>query len=185
MKQYLCILFPLLGAVTAWGQVNLGIRGGAPLRDAFSTAANRFQSRPANYTLGPTFEVMLPGSLSINFDALYQKLAYEENGVTQTGNHWNFPFMLRKRMGEGSSRPYLGIGINLHRLSGLAIRDPVEFFKTFGTGIVVGAGVDASLGLIHISPELRYTHHFGDRFTIGDLIRFRSNQFTALVGITF
>ncbi|MFN7925034.1 MAG: hypothetical protein U0Q16_33355 [Bryobacteraceae bacterium] len=184
MKHTLFLL-ALAGSSLQAGGLSLGVRGGAPLTDAFEVAQNRFQSIPHHYTFGPTVEVHLPAGLSINFDALYRKVEYTDNGTSSSGSSWEFPFILRKRFGPQVARPFLGAGFSVNRLSGLAIKDPLAFVKTATKGIVFDGGVDINLGVIHITPELRLTHRLEDQFKFGNLINAKASQFTALVGVTF
>ncbi|MEZ5403022.1 MAG: hypothetical protein R2729_25310 [Bryobacteraceae bacterium] len=183
MRQF--ALFLAVAGLLPAQSLSVGVRGGAPILDAFHTIGNRFESIPHRYTFGPTFEVRLPANFGINFDILYQRLEYSDNGESKKGSQWEFPLMLRKRFGGEPAQPFLAAGVAFNRLSGLAIRDPAEFVKTFTTGVVFGGGVELRLPVIRVAPEVRYTHRFDEQFRISNLISARDNQLTFLVGVTF
>jgi hypothetical protein len=182
MRYLLLLLAALPGAAQS---ISAGVRGGAPILEAFDVVESRFQNVPHRYTIGPTLEVRLPANLTITLDALYQKLEFEAEGVQRSGTQWEFPVMLRKNFGPGPAKPFLAGGLSFNRISGLAIREPTEFIKTSTAGVVFGAGVEVKVPLIRVTPEIRYTHRLEDQFRIGNLIKFSNHQLTALVGITF
>ncbi|MEZ5352590.1 MAG: hypothetical protein R2762_08130 [Bryobacteraceae bacterium] len=112
-------------------------------------------------------------------------MEFADNGQSRTGSLWQFPLMLRKKFGPGPAKPFLAAGASFSRLSGLAVRDPAEFVKSYTTGVVFGGGVEIKVPIIRITPEIRYTHRFEDQFRVGNLINLRGNQLTMLVGVTF
>jgi hypothetical protein len=61
-----------------------------------------------------------------------------------------------------------------------------ELSSDTSRGFVIGGGIDAKFLVIHISPEIRYTHwgsaHFVDP---AGLISSKQNQAEFLLGITF
>jgi hypothetical protein len=65
--------------------------------------------------------------------------------------------------------------------------NPAELRHSTTTGFVVGGGVDVHMLLLHISPEVRYTHwgaeHFRD--AVNGLLHSNRNQAEFLVGFTF
>jgi hypothetical protein len=63
---------------------------------------------------------------------------------------------------------------------------PAELHKKGTSGFVMGAGVDIHAAVIHLSPEVRYTHwgspHFEDP---AGLVTSNQSQAEFLLGITF
>lgn len=178
--------------------ITFGVRGGMPLSEAF-----RFD-RPYNagtklYTVGPTLEVHLPLRTSVAFDVLYRRLGYSGTpfGPDQfravTANAWEFPVLLKHRLrGEGSARPYLGVGPTFGRITGVTeyvagvVRgdSPFELRRRNAAGIVFAGGVEIRGPLI-ISPEIRYGRRFADYFRSGPVLQSNRNQIDFVLGITF
>jgi opacity protein-like surface antigen len=156
-------------------------------------------------------QVGLPAGFAVEFDALYRRLNYEASGnlvdiftnSRTTGNAWEFPLLLKYHFGHTPIvKPYVEAGVAWDTLSGLkqsvtntilpnrttttTTSQPAELRNSTTTGFVVGAGVDVHV-LLHISPEVRYTHwgseHFRD--AVNGLLRSNQNQAEFLVGFTF
>ena len=160
----------------------VGFRGGVPLTDAFKTIENAgslARNRPSHWIAGPTLEIRLPAGLGITFDALYNRLGYESAGQTQSGSLWEFPAMLRYRIGpQPLVKPFLAAGGSFNKLTG--IRTP----KSSVTGIVFGGGVEIKLPFMRIAPELRLSRRLEENVTLGS-IKSNLNQAVFLVGLTF
>jgi hypothetical protein len=133
------------------------------------------------------------------------------NTITTTisstsANAWEFPLLLKYRFGTPVVKPYVDAGFAWDTLAGLkqSIRQtittaftttngtslgsstPAELHKKGTSGFVMGAGVDIHAVLIHLSPEVRYTHwsspHFEDP---AGLVTSNQSQAEFLLGITF
>jgi opacity protein-like surface antigen len=199
----------LLTAATAFSQpFHFGLKGGLPLTDFVDAASNQNFSSSAytnRYIVGPTAELHLPFGLGVEFDILYRHFGYSSIGL-QTGSTltpiakdttssaWEFPLLAKYRFPGKLFRPFVNAGVSWDKLSGLTqtVRNAVstgtipELHNDTSRGFVLGAGVDFKALVIHVAPELRYTHwgsaHFVDP---AGLISSKQNQAEFLVGITF
>ena len=171
-----------------------------------------FRSNTRPYILGPTVELRLPAGLGIELDALYRRLNYSgtdvTSGVTTTttisstsADAWEFPLLLKYRFHIPVVKPYVDAGFAWDTLAGLkqSIRQtvatitsasttstPADLHKKGTSGFVMGAGLDIHALVIHISPEVRYTHWGSPHFeNPAGLVKSNQSQAEFLVGITF
>lgn len=164
--------------------ISVGFRGGVPFTDSFKTVQNAasgdlFKNKPGHWILGPTFEVRLPAGFGVTLDALYNRLGFESNGQSQTGGQWEFPAMLRYRIGpQPVFKPFVAAGGSFNKLTGL--KTP----SSSVTAIVFGGGVEVKLPFMRIAPELRLSRRLSDSITVGS-VRANLNQAVFLVGFTF
>jgi hypothetical protein len=164
--------------------ISVGFRGGVPFTDSFKTvntavAGDLFKNRPSHWIIGPTLEVRLPAGFGVTVDALYNRLGYESAGQVNTGGKWEFPAMVRYRIGpQPGIKPFLAAGGMFNKITG--IRTP----KSSATGIVFGAGLEIKIPFMRIAPELRVSRQFSESATVGSL-RSNLNQAIFLVGLTF
>ncbi len=166
--------------------ISWGVRGGAPILDAFNAAESRFKQVPHHFVFGPTFELRFPLGIGVSVDALYSKLEYQPvAGPNRQAGHWEFPILGRYRFGVGPVRPFVAGGPSFNRITGLALKDPQEFVKSSTTGVILGGGIELNAIKIHIAPEIRYTHRLDDNFSLQEIFKSRRNQITVLVGVTF
>ncbi|HEY7387941.1 MAG TPA: outer membrane beta-barrel protein [Bryobacteraceae bacterium] len=223
------LLLLLGGAALAGAQpFSVGIKGGLPLTDFFDAVNSGnlgYFSSTNRYIVGPTAELRLPFGLGIEFDALYRHLHYSNafslvdvlvNSSTESGN-WEFPLLLKYRFKAPLARPFIDGGVAWDTLSGVsqAIErtvvgtgvvsrssnsSPAELQNSTVSGIVFGGGVDIHLPLIHVLPEIRYTHWNSPQFqstgiaipagtgvtaVVPGSLSSTQNQVEFLVGITF
>ena len=199
----------LFTAAAAFSQpFSFGIKGGLPMTD-FVDAVNSQNFRSSAYTnrylIGPTAELRLPFGLGVEFDILYRHFGYStvglQTGTTSTpvasdttASAWEFPLLAKYRFPGKFFRPFIDAGVSWDKLSGLTqtVRNAVstgsvaELNNSTTRGFVMGAGLDVKVLLIHLSPEVRYTHwgsaHFIDP---AGLISSKQNQAEFLLGITF
>ena len=75
--------------------------------------------------------------------------------VREGANSWEFPLMLKYRVGTGPVHPGVGIGY--------APRTVSRTYRTFPVthGLVVPGGLTWDAGSLRLSPELRYVHWNG------------------------
>ncbi len=164
--------------------ISAGFRGGVPFTDSFKTidtavAGNLFKNRPSHWIAGPTLEVRLPAGFGVTLDALYNRLGFESQGQKQSGGQWEFPAMLRYRIGmQPVVKPFLAAGGSFNTLQGL--RTPSKSVA----GVVFGAGLEIRVPFMRIAPELRVSRRLSDGITAGS-IRANLTQATFLVGLTF
>jgi opacity protein-like surface antigen len=208
-------LFLFVSAVSAFPQMfQAGVKAGVPLTDFVNTVQSPrlgFNSNTKRYIIGPMVQVGLPAGFAVEFDALYRRLNYESNSslvdvmtnTRTTGNAWEVPLVLKYRfLHTPIVKPYVEAGVAWDTLSGMkqsitntifpnrttttTTGNPAELRNSTTTGFVVGGGVDIHV-LLHISPEVRYTHwgaeHFRD--TVNGLLHSNQNQAEFLVGFTF
>ncbi len=82
-KLWLIACFPL----ACWSQtVDIGVKAGVPLSDAFETQSQFHicfgagaTSATRRYTIGPMVRVFLPAGFAVEFDALYKRLGFNSN----------------------------------------------------------------------------------------------------------
>ena len=173
------------------------------------------------YIVGPTAELRLPFGFGIEFDALYRHLHYTSvepsanpliSSVTSSteSGAWEFPLLLKYRFHFPLVRPFVDGGVAWDTLSGLSQTvtqiipvsgtitsssnsSPSELQHSTINGIVFGGGVDIHALVIHILPEIRYTHWTSPHFAINDIgvpstpvgsLHSTQDQFEFLVGFT-
>jgi len=189
--------------------VSFGVKAGVPITDAFETVQGNQGSYFTNtkrYLVGPTIQFNLPARFSIEFDALYRRLGYQyEQPFPNTvyaktvANSWEFPMLVKWAILPGPVRPFIDGGASVRHISGLRqfrsvangagveINNATEFNKRNDIGFVFGAGVEFKIGVLRISPELRYTRWGSENFRdpINSLLRTNRNQGDFMIGLTF
>src|SRR6266851_4868201 len=129
-------------AVAARGQVRLhfGVEAGVPLTNAFSTTQitlntmsgdgtppfhEAYSSKTKRLLIGPTVRLDLPLGLGLQFDALYQRINYEETSVGggpfspseyfshYTADRWQFPLLLEYKLNVPIFKPFIDAGPSL------------------------------------------------------------------------
>ena len=197
----------------SFGQaVSIGVKGGVPLTDAFSAARGNdsaYVSNTKRYTVGPTVEFHLPARFSLEVDALYTRLGYDQVQTTSGGaytvtraNSWQFPVLAKFEILPGPVRPFVDAGASFRNISGIqqvrtAVRlgtlgtvttnNATEFNKRNDIGFTAGAGIAFKMGWVRISPEFRYTRWGSEQFRdpINSLLKMSRNDGTFLLGVTF
>jgi hypothetical protein len=174
----------LLASGLSAQNISWGVRGGVPFTDSFKTISSAasgdlFKNRPSHWILGPTLEVRLPAGFGVTLDLLYNRLGYDSGGQTDKGGKWEFPAMVRYRIGpQPAVKPFIAAGGSFSKITGL--RTP----SSSVTGIVFGGGVEIKVPFLRIAPELRLTRQLSDPITVGS-VRANLTQAVFLVGITF
>jgi hypothetical protein len=100
------LLIPLLSPAQT---LDLGVKGGVPLSDAFETGGEfhidfgeAAVSATRRYTVGPMLKLSLPHGLGLEFDALYKRIGFDDTlksiGVQfaytrAKANSWEFPIL--------------------------------------------------------------------------------------------
>ncbi len=164
-----------------------GLRGGVPVTDAFQTVTSGLGSVFSNskgYVFGPTFEIRLPFGLGVEVDALYRPLSYDFQDVNSSASHasfasWEFPILGKYRFPFPVVKPFVDAGPSFR-----AVGSGGSFLS--GKGFALGAGVEAGLFHVHLSPELRYTHWGADGAERPlSILQSGQNQVEFLIGLTF
>jgi len=182
LKQLALILF--LTGIAKADAIGVGVRGGFPFGDAFQSlrTGNLTLEGKNRFVVGPTLELRLPMGLGLSFDILYRGYRFPTTGGgtetnVQTGRQWEFPLMVRYRFPMVMVQPFIAGGPVWQKLSALNS-------TSNATGVAFGTGLDIKIPLIHVTPELRWTHRLSDP-VLGGLLKANSNQFDLMVGITF
>jgi opacity protein-like surface antigen len=191
----------LLGAAAAIAQpVTFGVKVGVPLTDFFSTVESKnfgFSSNTKQYIAGGTVEVRFPFGLGVELDGLYHPLSYggASGASTEavTAHSFEFPLLVKYRFPTKVVKPFIDAGVAFSTLSDLK----TTVVTTLGIsnapsttknpmGFVMGGGVDIHLLIIHIQPEIRYTHWGSAAFVDPlSLVQGSQNQAEFLLGVTF
>jgi hypothetical protein len=169
-------------------------------------------SESRHYAVGPMVTVALPSGFRIEVDGLYRRVGYRTSDTDpvggvyterQIGNSWEFPMLLRKRIGYGlyaaagyAPRVIHGSGhVNIIQTVDL-IHNTKSFFQTdvpgswqTTHGIVAAAGIEKRFGRMRLAPEVRYIFWTGPSVDVqgsrGFSISGSQHQMDLLVGITF
>lgn len=187
MTAKMLMLLPLLTAPVMSGDaLSVGVRGGLPIGDAFTSIENRdFRILGRQrFLIGPTLELRLPAGVGASFDVLYRRYSFETtvNNTTTTGaGQWEFPLMVKYRFPGILVRPFVGAGPSFNRLTG------VTSIRKSTVGMAVGAGLDIKIPFFHITPELRFSRLFQDNRAGPGTQSLAQNKtrFDVLVGFTF
>lgn len=173
----------MAGATSAFGQLGVGLKLGAPLNDALKADSPNFLTSSERWTIGPYVEVELPSGVAIEADLLYRNHSYAvagASGETDSGSSWEIPVLLKKKTSLPFVRPYVEVGASFARLSDVRF---TTLANRNNYGVVLGGGLEFNLLLIKFSPEIRYTRWGKSAF--GEGFDFEQNQFAVLFGIGF
>ena len=168
--------------------LSIGLKGGVPLNDALNTplqpsAALTYIENTHRLVLGPSVEVRL-GQFGIELDALHKSFDYRLSSANagQSPGVWEFPLLAKFRIIPGVIQPYVEGGFSFSRLTN--VQDLIALKNRSSKGLVIGGGVELRLGIVRISPEIRYSNWLDRNLDIAAL-QSRQNQMTFLVGFTF
>lgn len=179
------LILSLTCCACAGQSVTIGVLGGGRLTsDVTSSLLPPPTPESKRYVVGPSVDLSLPGSFAIEVDALYRRQGYQallnigspdQNTITnerERANSWEFPILLKYKLPAPVIKPFVEAGVAPRRITG-TVTDSIEAFNPItppstnlastnfarsSTGVVVGGGVQISLGRLRISPEARYTH---------------------------
>lgn len=207
--RFFVIIPLLLLSAPAWSQrISVAFKAGVPFdgsRYSLGTGYAAYQDH-GRWTLGPAVELQIWRDLSIEASALYRQsrsgfsdtfnFAGQMNGqlffMSETRSHaWDFPVLLKYRIGTKAIRPILGAGYSWTRESNevnstqfcVGNCDPGNSYAVAGQstytqvrhGPAASVGAEIRIRRYKITPELRYTR----------LNRPADNRFTILVGFGF
>jgi hypothetical protein len=182
-QTFFCLL--VLAGISYAQPVVAGLKIGVPFTDAFQNqpfpTVSTLTASSNSYTLGPYIEVRLPLRLSIEADALYRGLHFNNiTGSASTGQ-WDFPIVAKYKMFKGPVKPYVEGGLDFSHVSD--VKNFVTANHTSNFGVVLGAGVEIHALVLRISPEIRYTGVALKSFD--SVVNSNRNQVAFLVGIGF
>lgn len=165
-------------SMAAYAQpVGVGLKLGVPATDAFKVVQQQSLASSQNFLWGPYLELHLPGGNSVEIDALRRKYDFQTAG---TANTWEFPVVVKHRIGSHLIKPYFEAGAAFSRLSDIRV-STLQHRSNYG--LVAGGGVEFNLLMFKVSPEVRWTG-WGFRSFDGGLQSNR-NQFAVLMGFGF
>lgn len=162
----------VLSALAAAQTLSFGVVGGASVTPDFE---NRFfaggppggpivltdSSAPERYIAGGMLEYKLSSDWSIEGDALYHPLRFDEYHYANGTLHniqplpvvtWEFPALAKYRFRWGSWRPFLDAGPTFRTAGNLNGTTPSHY------GIAAGVGAETRLGGLRVAPQVRYIH---------------------------
>jgi hypothetical protein len=202
-------LFPLLlvTSIASSQPFRIGVEGGVPLTDAFSTASPtavsisslNYSSATRRYTVGATAEVRLPSHLSIKADVLYKRLGFDSTYVplplinnviciscpqtlitsATTANSFEFPVLAKYRIGKlGPLRPYVEGGVAFRTIQGMK---QVSQTSTINPCVSVCPVVPAPTTGSTTGPGGELSHSFTKGVTAGAGVEFQ--HFPLPVGV--
>lgn len=205
------LLFAFFAGSAFCQRIAVGVKVGARLSDDIEGDAT---SESKRYAFGPTIEIGLPLRFAVEFDALYNRFGYR----TYTGdilgssyfnriraNRWEFPMLVKYRLGFALVHPFVAAGYAPRRMSGGSIETngvSVDFFGNrtpvsgksatryeVSHGLVAGGGIELGRSHFRIAPEFRYTHWNNDPVNVfashGYFVSAKRNEFQILLGVTF
>ncbi len=159
-----------------------GVKVGATLTDAVSSAESASIPNSTNLIIGPYLELHLPLGFSIEGDALYYPGLYST--AVGGGSVWQFPILAKLKFLSGPVRPYIEGGPSYSHLSD--VKTLPDLLHTSNYGITLGAGVEIRVSALRISPEVRYNGlALTDIESPLGLFKSNRNQAVFLVGLGF
>jgi hypothetical protein len=165
-------------SLAAYAQpLGVGLKLGVPATEAFKVVQQQSLASSQNFVWGPYLELRLPGGNSVEIDALRRKYDFLTAG---TANTWEFPVVVKHRIGSHLIKPYFEAGAAFSRLSDIRL-STLQHRSNYG--LVAGGGVEFNLLMFKVSPEVRWTG-WGLRSFDGGLQSNR-NQFAVLMGFGF
>src|SRR4051812_21640542 len=203
MKHIYSILIACILPALHAQVLSVGVKGGIPVTDVVE-GGRSVNSEAPPYTVGPTVQVKLPFSLTLEVDALYRRTGYSAfstvsgNAVRVRANSWEFPILVKYYLPgyKLPVRPYAAGGYVPRHTSGIQTSvvgassltgQRVGFRDDLTHGLAVGGGVDVRAGRLSIGPEIRYTYwleqSFHDSLFRTALVRPVDNQFEFLLGV--
>jgi hypothetical protein len=174
-KTFLGILF--FSAAAFAQPVGFGLKLGVPATDAFKVIQAQSIASSQNFVFGPYLDLHLPGGNSVEIDALRRSYNFNTAG---TGSSWEFPVVLKHRIGSGVVRPYFEGGAAFSRLSDINLTT-LQHRQNYG--LVAGGGVEFKFLFLRFSPEIRYTGWAVSNFSGG--LQTNKNQLAVLMGFGF
>jgi len=199
------IFLVLLLSPAAFGQFGFGVKGGAPLSDAFSVAENPVSlvtAGRADYVIGPYVEVRLPFHFAIEVDALTSTVNWEQTtnvfSSQTSARTWNFPVLAKYRFAHALVSPYVVAGASFGKLTSVSqvtnfingstsSDTPIGLSSTGNTGFTFGGGVEFKVWFLRIAPEVRFTRWGTNNFAEGvsNILSTNQNQGQFLIGLGF
>lgn len=223
------LLIALSFAAPVWcGGITPGLKIGVPFTQYFETGSTGslhgsadYSAATRRYTVGAAVEWRVTHTFGFEVDALYHRMGYvgivhyfdsasgnfHDSAIDVKGNSWDFPLMVKYRLGSVLRlRPYVAGGGVLRYVGpvrgrgeettgslvgptsstgALDTTEPSELRKRFYPGLTAAGGLEFGAARFRIMPELRYTHWTANISSPGGLLRFAPDQVEFIVGISF
>jgi opacity protein-like surface antigen len=193
---------------------SFGVKAGVPLTDAFETVRGNsaaYVNNSQRFLIGPTVELHLPARFSLEADALYSRLGFDNTFAGPAGStsfdatradSWIFPVLVKFEILPGPVRPLIDAGASFRHISGIrqvrsavnagtfgtvTIDNPAEFNKRTDIAFTFGGGIAFKAGPVRFSPEFRYNRWGGEHFRdpINAFLHTTRNEGVFLLGLTF
>lgn len=210
MQFSYCAVILLTGCGCFGQGFTVGVIGGVRTTDDIGDPATTESKR---YVVGPEVEIGLPFGLGVEVDALYRREGYSltfsnfagSNYSQERANSWEFPMLLKYKLPVPLIKPFIEGGYAARVINGTVNNNGFTVNlqtgqQTFGQshystgpnasqGLVVGVGVQLSLGRLRISPEVRYTRWNNQPVLVvepdGPTFGSNQNQIDVLVGLSW
>ena len=173
---------------------SFGIVGGGSLTNDFvdqTVESIRTYSTAKDYIVGPMVAVALPGSLSIEIDALYRPTNFTFAVVFPDGTlgsvspstviTWEVPVLAEYKFKASAHaiRPLVELGPSFRASGNLNGSSPSVY------GVSAGAGIEGHFWKLRVTPQLRYTRWAADHVNIPWAARTKQDQLELLVSLSF
>ena len=117
-------------------------------------------------------------------DALYKR--QQSNPSTTTASTWEIPLLAKYRFPGLVARTFVEGGVSFQSIGDVVKFATNQTADKSRRGFVLGAGVEAKLLKVRLSPELRLTRWGQSKFQINPITLLNSStQAEVLVGLTF
>ncbi|MGD1094199.1 MAG: hypothetical protein ABSB35_19710 [Bryobacteraceae bacterium] len=205
-----CCTAVLLSGWCCFGQgISIGVVGGVRTTDDIVSDAT---SESKRYAVGPEVEIGLPFGLGVEVDALYRREGYSSsfsnfagsNYSQERANSWEFPMLLKYKFPFALIKPFVEGGYAPRVINGTVNNNGFTVNLQTGQqmygqshystndasqGLVIGGGVQLSVGRLLISPEVRYTRWNNQPVLVvepdGPTFGSSQNQVDILVGLSW
>jgi Outer membrane protein beta-barrel domain len=174
VPRWLLFTAVILSSLAGAQPVSFGVVGGASVTGDFRNSSQpgpppiitTEYSAPERYIVGAMLEFQLPQNWSIEVDGMYHPLRYDLASILPGGAMtspslepvitWEFPVLAKYRFHWRTWRPFVEAGPSFRTAGNLNGANPSHY------GVAVGAGAEARLGKLSISPEIRYIRWAAD-----------------------
>lgn len=175
----------LVSAAAVFAQpLGVGLKLGVPATDAFDVISAQSIGKSQHFTWGPYLELRLPGGNGIEIDALRRSYDVASGTasslILRSASSWEFPVVIKHRIGEHLIKPYFEGGAAFSRFSDINV-STLKHRSNYG--LVAGGGVEFNLLVFKVSPEIRWTGWALKNFD--GTINTNRNQFAVLMGFGF
>jgi len=152
------LVFSVLAVAASAQPFGVGLKVGVPATDAyrilpFPTFAV-FDATAKPFTWGPYAELRLPAGMAVEVDALHRNHEFLTAAGMETAQSWEFPILLKHRIGSHIIKPYFEGGVTLSHLTDVTV---VNLSNRSNYGLVVGGGLEFKFLFLRLAPELRYS----------------------------